>query len=328
MKRFLLNITLGLALIPLPLLGQMKLKVSTERPTPGQTVVIETDMHEGPNTTISWTKESGEGDFEGITKNQSKVTFRPIKPGDVLIVCEIRTPDGEFRLRSTLSVSGHVPPSSLTPTPTPSDKVVQQLALPRSSPKLERHPLPPGTLAVESIEFVVPSGFMGDAMVENGQTASLSGTSDCHWGNGCYRLEFKPGKLGWAAFAWQRVPDGSSNWGENPGVNLSHNGYRSLRVWAKGQRDGDSLPRIQFKSGGNVAPQFSTTNRASYTTAGPFVQLTDKYEEYCLGLHGQDLTNVVSPFTIAVSHANNPKDKAVVALIDDVYFSPEPCPTR
>src|SRR5229473_1543285 len=116
MKRFLSTFTLGLALMPLPLLGQMKLKISTEKPAPGQAVVIEEDAGSGPNTTISWKKESGEGDFDGETRNQSKVTFRPSKPGDVVvIVCEITTPDGEFRLRTKLMVSGQAPPSSPVP---------------------------------------------------------------------------------------------------------------------------------------------------------------------------------------------------------------------
>jgi len=131
--------------------------------------------------------------------------------------------------------------------------------------------------------------------------------------------------LGWAAFAWQRVPEGSANWGDYPGENLSQGGYRSLRVWAKGEAVGGTFPRVQFKSGGNVAPEFSKKNGASYAVSGPYVLLTGTYAQYCVDLSGKDLSNVVSPFTIAVSKATNPKDQAIVILFDDVHFSREPC---
>jgi hypothetical protein len=111
------------------------------------------------------------------------------------------------------------------------------------------------------------------------------------------------------------------NWGEFPGVDLSDRGFRSIRVWAKGDTSSGSAPRVQFKSGGNVAPKFVATNPASYSAAGPFVQLSSIYREYCLDLTGKNLRNVVSPLTIVLTRAGNPK--GVVALLDDIVFSTE-----
>lgn len=200
------------------------------------------------------------------------------------------------------------------------------IAQPQSAPPKKESIPPVGARGIESIPSDIPSGFMGDALPENGKTASLSKSSDCHWSNVCYRIEYKPGSLGWAAFAWQVVKDGAANWGEHTGVDLRAGKFRSLRVWAKGLLDGGAIPRIQFKSGGNVARQFAATNPASYTVASPFVQLTDKYAQYCLDLDHKDLSNIISPFTVVVDSTHNERSKNVAALLSDIYFSPEPCP--
>jgi hypothetical protein len=136
-------------------------------------------------------------------------------------------------------------------------------------------------------------------------------------------VEYKPGKVGWAAFAWQYVPAGSMNWGEFPGVDLSRGGYKSLRLWARGDLavSSGTTPKVQFKSGGNVAPTFD--RRASYTVAGPTVALASSWQELCLDLQGRDLSNVVSPFTVVITRASNPKNAAIV--IDQVTFSTSEC---
>jgi hypothetical protein len=183
-------------------------------------------------------------------------------------------------------------------------------------------------LSIDNIEFAMPSGYMGDAMPENGQTATLTSghVGDCHWGNGCYRVEYKTAtaKLGWAAFAWQVVPDGNANWGEHPGANLSSGKFQSLRLWAKGQVENDVTPKAQFKSGGNIAPQFASSVQGIYIVATPQKPIGD-WAPFCLDLRNKNLSNVVSPFTIAVSRTYNPEIKTVIIFLDDVYFSPVPC---
>ena len=313
-------------IFPLSALGQEpKLKADNERPAAGQPVVIELEnVGKGANVSVTWKCVPAEGgDFDSPTSGKTKVTFHPSAPGDVVIVVEIHTPARDQKVSLPLSVIGTALSAPAKPQPS---RETKRTASPPRSASTHHCELPAGALAIENIQFMVPSGYMGDAMQENGATASIVGASDCHCGHGCYRLQYSPGRVRWAAFAWQRVPAGSANWGEYPGANLSRGGYRSLRVWAKGELDGGVLPRVQFKSGGNVAPEFASSNPASYAVAGPFVELTNKYEEYCLDLSGQDLTNIVSPFTIAVSRASNPQDK-ISALIDDVYFSLEACPS-
>jgi len=313
---------------PLPVLGQEpKLKADNEKPATGQPVVIElVNVSRGANASITWKSVPAEGgDFDSPTDGQTKVIFHPSAPGDVVIVVEIHTPARDQKVSLPLFVTGRSLSTAAAAVPQPTRESKHPVSPQRAQPTPHCE-LPARVLAIESIQFMIPSGYMGDAMQENGATASIRGASDCHCGHGCYRAQFSPGKVRWAAFAWQRVPEGSANWGEYPGANLSKGGYQSLRVWAKGEVEGGALPRVQFKSGGNVAPEFASTNRASYSVSGPFVELTNKYEEYCLDLTGKDLSNVVSPFTIALSRATNQQDK-ISALIDDVYFSPEGCPS-
>jgi hypothetical protein len=178
------------------------------------------------------------------------------------------------------------------------------------------------------MEYMVPSGYMGDAMTENNGAAILDTgfNQGCRQGSpSCIKIEYKPadGKVGWAAFAWQRVIDGSDNWGQSPGADFSGGSFHSLRVYAKGIPDTAGLfPKVQFKSGGNVAPKYST-NRASYAVAGLTVQLTGQFQDYCLSLEGRDLSNTVSPFTAVVAKAGNAQ--TIVIILDDVRFSTESC---
>jgi hypothetical protein len=167
---------------------------------------------------------------------------------------------------------------------------------------------------------------MGDAISENGETAFLETgyTQGCFSRHpSCYHLVYKPGKVGWAAFAWQYVPQGSANWGEYEGLNLSDRNFRSFRVVARGEPSPSKvLPKVQFKSGGNVAP--NSKYPASYAVAGSTVQLTANFQEYCLDLSDKNLRNVISPFTVVVAKANNPDGASVV--FDSMAYSTAPCP--
>jgi hypothetical protein len=136
-----------------------------------------------------------------------------------------------------------------------------------------------------------------------------------------------PGKAGWAAFAWQVVSSGDANWGKDPGADLSQGGYRSLRFWARGDlsASGGTPPKAQFKSGGNVAPEYAKGKPPVFSVAGPTLELIG-WAEYCLDLRNKDLSNVVSPFTVVMTRPANPKGGVVI--IDDVVFSPTVCAER
>jgi hypothetical protein len=294
---------------------ELKVTVSNGSPAPGETVVIEVNVKPEKNTKLSWTAD-GSGEFLSEKENQSRVQFRPTKPGPVVVICNINTPKGQLRPSVTLDVIGTPPaPAKVNPTPV------------NNSAPLQQHVT--GDLALADMDYMVPSGFMGDAMAENNGSAVLDDgfAAGCRPGSqACVKIDYKPqeGKVGWAAFAWQRVTEGSANWGESPGADFSRATFRSLRVFAKGQPDSSgNLPKVQFKSGGNVAPKFNGSNRATYVVAGPTVQLTAAFKDYCLSLENRDLTNTVSPFTVVVTKASNPRGAVIV--LDRVRFSHEGC---
>ena len=231
----------------------------------------------------------------------------------VIIVCDVSIPGRQDHPSTKLVVAGAQAPAQ------------PQAGSPARSGAPAHHG---GDLALADMEYMVPSGYMGDAMTENNGAAILDTgfNQGCRQGSpSCIKIEYKPadGKVGWAAFAWQRVIDGSDNWGQSPGADFSGGSFHSLRVYAKGIPDTAGLfPKVQFKSGGNVAPKYST-NRASYAVAGLTVQLTGQFQDYCLSLNGRDLSNTVSPFTAVVAKAGNAQ--TVVIILDDIRFSTESC---
>lgn len=309
---------IALVIYPLEAAGQQVKPIGTVKT--GEINELELDRQLGPNQAVRWNVESGSGQLIGDTSGP-KVSFRSDRPGQVVIVCIIRDPNGERPSTVRFEVIGQAldsaPPTARAPSPTPKPSQPAQAPAPATA----------SVLPLEQIEFMIPSGWMGDAMMENGETARLEEgqTTGCHLRQPCYRIEYlKPGKLGWAAFAWQRVPDGPMNWGEYPGVDLSDRGLRSIRVWARGESAGRGTVRAQFKSGGNVAPKFASTNSASYSVANPTTPLAETYREFCLDLTGKSLKNVVSPLTVVLSRAANPR--GAVVIVSDVAFSTAPCP--
>lgn len=282
---------------------------------PGDPVVIEVNVTPDRDTRISW-RSSGDGKFQSDTENKKSVTFVPATPGQaVIIICDVSVPGRQDHPSATFVVAGAQPPPPVKPVPTPALQINPQA----------HHP---GDMLLADMENMVPSGYMGDAMAENNGAAVLdSGNNQgCLPGSvSCIRIDYTPanGHVGWAAFAWQHVLEGSDNWGQSLGTNYSAGGYRSLRVDAKGTPDESGIfPKVQFKSGGNVAPTYKD-NRATYAVAGPTVQLRAQFQEYCLSLEGRDLSNTVSPFTVVFAKAGNAR--TIVVVLDDVRFSTQPC---
>lgn len=297
--------------------GAQQVQPITASPRVGETITIELDRPLGANESASWMVVSGQGEIVGA-QNGAGVTFRATIEGRVVIMCVIRDPNGERRPAQEFFVR----PGD-RPTPPPSPQAApppQRTSAPPVSPA--RRPAPAEVLALKNVDLIQPAGWMGDSMVENGETARIdpNETGNCRSGPTCYRIEYdKPGRLGWTAFGLQFVPEGAPmNWGEFPGMDLNDRGFRSFRVWAK---TGDTA-RVQFKSGGNVSPNFPK-NAASYSVAGPTVQLTKVYVEFCLDLSGRSLRNVVSPLTVVLTRAANPK--GAVVFVDDASFSTNPC---
>jgi hypothetical protein len=177
---------------------------------------------------------------------------------------------------------------------------------------------------------MVPSGYMGDAVEGDPNNAQNLPGLEVEDGNtdqpdsapSCTKITYRPKKLGWAALAYLPPEvDPAKIWGETRGLDLKNEGIQSLRLVARGFRQNNSLPRVQFKSGGNTAP--TAPNRHSYQVTGPTIQLGETWQPVCIDLRGQDLSNTFSPLTLVVTRANNPR--GAVFYIDTVRFSNAPC---
>lgn len=306
--------------------GAQQIKPLAVSPRVGETIAIELDRALRANESASWTVASGPGEIIP-DRTGARISFRATGEGRVVVLCVIRDPNQERRVTLQFSVDGSgaapppVPPPSATGPPAP-----QPARVPPPAPPVQKRAASPDVLPLKDIDLILPSGWMGDAMTENGETARIDPgeTNNCRSGPTCYRIEYdKGGKLGWTAFGLQFVPEGASmNYGELPGMNLSDRGFRSIRVWAKTA----TVAKVQFKSGGNVAPKFANTNGSSYSVAGPTVPLSTTYREYCLDLREKSLRNIVSPLTIVLTRAANPS--GAVVFVDDISFSTTACSTQ
>ncbi len=289
---------------------------------------------------LKWNKETGHGRFDNGDSGP-EVSFTPTTPGEsVRLTCTASGAPyrpGEIYLdvasdeKSQSQVHGESvkPTSERVPTP------------PRSSPQPEHLPdnLVPinSTIIIDPSEgLVVPAGKMGDAESLGGPVSPLRPPNSCKYDDDkkpveCVLFEYDLARahLGWAGLAWQVLPPNAKmNFGEFKGRNLSNAGYKSLRVWAKVQTGQERL-RAEFKSGGNVAPEYAASNSASYVVSTGIVSVGQEWKEFCLDLpmRGDALKNVVSPFTVVVSGAYNPAERIGLA-INAPSFSKESCPKK
>lgn len=305
-------ICFGISFFCLPASGQQpELKVSNSHPDAGQVVVIELTQSSDPGAKLALTRSCGLGEFTSETTNQRKVCFQPHKPNDVvIIVCEIKTAQGQTQASTKLYVSGQPAAPAAAPARHAGDAAARSDAL-----------------KIDDITGMVPSGYMGDATSEHGGTVNLDNGNkkNCHEEAACYRLEYNQGAVGdagWAAIGWQYVTVGGANWGDDPGADLHAKGFQSLRIWASGEAAKDGkYPKVQFKSGGNTKPK--ADHAASFAVSSPTVQLGAQPAEFCLDLTGRDLTNVVSPFTVVVTKGANPA--GAVVIMSDIHYSTQPC---
>ena len=295
-----------------------------------ETVVIEiVDLTPSPALQIDWAKRQGEGSFVGET-NKKAVTFKPTKPGDVVIIVCNLSGGLKTAIEHTIKVADDM--SSQVKDEKPSVQAsVQAPAKPIPHPQTPHQSelLPPGAVPIAKIvdpneAVVIPSGWMGDA---NTSAVSLVGGTDCKFDVECslFTYDLSTRKEGWAGFAWQVVPQGEKyNWGEYKGKDLSGRGFKSLRVWAKLEPGPAARAHVEFKSGGNVEPKSATTNRPTYIVSSGSVSVDGDWKEFCLDLSRSDLRNVVSPFTVVISAAYNPPVR-IGLYLDGADYSSQPC---
>lgn len=302
-----------------------------EVPKANEKVIIEvTELTSSPALQIDWTKRKGDGNFDGDT-TKKRVTFIPAKPGDVvIIVCNVTGP-WKTEIEHTILVAAASDSAPVRAAAVPAQQPPTSSARTERAPAQQLEPLPEGSVPLDKLidpntGIIMPSGYMADA---NTSVVSLVGGRNCKFDAGCYAFQYNLAerKEGWAGFAWQMVPQGKKwNWGEHKGLDLSNRGFRSFRVWAQIE-PGGPIPkvRVEFKSGGNVEPQYSTTNRATYIVSSGLFSVDEKWKQVCLNLERSDLRNVVSPFTVVLSGAFNPPDLVRLNL-DGASYSMQPCP--
>jgi hypothetical protein len=167
-------------------------------------------------------------------------------------------------------------------------------------------PAPGKTYNIADLGFV-PSGWMGDAEPAHGRLLRTEISADAPPGvrasqRWIYSVRRAANSVGWAAVAWQ-YPE--SNWGRQPGKDLSELGITEISFWAKGVADRNGrYPIVQFKSGGQSNATFPY--HASYLVEGNFVELTGTWKAYTFRLSGRNLTSVISAFTFALRALDNP----------------------
>ena len=90
-----------------------------------------------------------------------------------------------------------------------------------------------------------------------------------HSAPSCIKVAYSPGPNGWGGICWQNKPD---NWGDKPGEDFSHAGYKRLTFWARGET-GQEL--IEFKAGGINAP--GKQYKDSFETSASKIQVEKEW---------------------------------------------------
>jgi exo-beta-1,3-glucanase (GH17 family) len=179
----------------------------------------------------------------------------------------------------------------------------------------------PHALLIEDVGFI-PSGWMGDAEKEGVLQVDESSTPRPqsrlpHSEQWTYRP--KLGRNGWAAVAWQ-FPE--NNWGQKQGKDWSTLRLSRVTVWARGVRDRrGNFPKLQFKAGGNTNPDRTKyPYQASFEVESDFVTLTEDWKQYSIDLTRQNLSQVVSAFTVVLSAQTFGSDGGTFYL-DEIEYS-------
>jgi hypothetical protein len=338
-----MRIFLVAACLPILLSAQTthEWEISANPPNPKvrETVVVELkDLSSNtPGLKIDWDSEGGEVTWSVKSGTQGK--FTAAKPGQVTIICYL---SGGLKneIRKELEITGDTPPGQESSQTASSGAKAPQRAAPPMQPALlqpspphSSEPLPSDAKPIEalvdpSVAQVVATGWMGDALARN--VVSLVGGQNCKFDVGCLALmyDIPNRKEGFVAFAWQVVPQGQKwNWGDFAGTDVSNAGFKSVRVWAKADPRYGVLPKVEFKSGGNINPDFATKHPSTYLVSTGVKSLTEEWQEFCMDVShvkADALRDVVSPLTVVVGALYNP-DQKLGLFIDAAHFSKRKC---
>jgi hypothetical protein len=160
--------------------------------------------------------------------------------------------------------------------------------------------------------FFTASGWMGDGEL---RTHGISLAETCgvnpHSRPACIRVAYtRFNSLGWGGVYWQNR---QNNWGDQPGWDLSKEGYRRITFWARGET-GNEI--VEFRAGG-----ISDKNKPykdSFVASCGRIPLTTDWRQYAISLEGKDLSSVIGAFCWVAGRPDNPN--GLTFYIDDIRF--------
>lgn len=257
---------------------------------PGQQAELAVDVTQrGSDLRVQWFTPQNKGHFISATDGLTTTFVAPNEPGPFELACHVML-NGETKivhLPIVVTTQSVATPASESPAP-------ERASLPAS-------PQNAGPFDIDLGGFI-PCGWMGDAeegekylQVQDVGDRTPSGQTVSKW-------SFRPGgKEKWLAVGWQF---GKCNWGDQKGKDLSGKGYKRVSFWVKGVPDTEQkLPMIQFKAGGNADP--TKRYKASFLVQSDIITITSQWQEYHLDIRNEDLSSVISAFTVVLRSKDN-----------------------
>lgn len=164
-------------------------------------------------------------------------------------------------------------------------------------------------------------GIMGDGeSIEWGNQIDYGYPIDCHSGNTCMRIAYKPvsPKVYWIAISWQH-PQG--NWGTiNEGFDLRK--ATRLTFWTRGEKGGEA---VTFGMGGIGRKRDSCDPDSPYpdsvcpTVWTSPLRLSAAWQQYSIDLVGKDLGHVITGFLVSIGG-----DDAQTIYLDEIRYETGP----
>ena len=166
-----------------------------------------------------------------------------------------------------------------------------------------------------------PSGWMGDWHALEFNDCARVGAD---WVNRSIEIKYRPDSSqpnGWAGIYWLEPP---KNWADKSGGGFKLTEYAGLRFRARGEQSGEE---VKFFAGGLSKGAYPSSIKAPVMVQGSecegFVTLTTKWQEFCIDVSKENLSNVIDGFGFVVERARNPD--GLKFYLDDIAYDQKPC---
>ncbi|HZY38144.1 MAG TPA: hypothetical protein VFE53_15920 [Mucilaginibacter sp.] len=175
--------------------------------------------------------------------------------------------------------------------------------------------------AVDSLDIGAtfsPAGYMGcvkQIRVDEGWTTNPHSPPVCS--KFTYAIDCN---LKWAGVYWKNIVQDTTggNWGQSPGMDLSHSNFTRITFWARGDVGGEIITFGAFGiDNTHVDPQ-KFPYKDSCPKVSQTVSLTRNWQKYTINLTCQDMSSVIGGFLWSASYTSNPN--GLVFYLDDIHF--------